>query len=195
MKPQKKPARSRAVRRQRHPVLTLTQRVERLERHPLLVQPPARTTAPVIDYSKAPRFTKLRDPKADAGEHIAVRDARTGLIWTAEPLAGGDRNWKDAIAAAADCRLLGESDWRLPTIQELLSIVDYERWDPAVDPEYFRGPYGWTWSSTPVKGAKAPAGCAWFVDLYYGFAGSYGQSNRGRVRAVRAGQQLALGVS
>ena len=33
----------------------------------------------------------------------------------------------------------GYSDWRIPNIKELLSIVDYERWDPSVDPVFNTG--------------------------------------------------------
>jgi len=189
MKTQKKLQRRRVARRAAP--LTLTQRVERMERELLFPKMHAATAAALataVDYAKLARFSKLGVSPGSAIKHAAVRDCRTGLIWSAEPLAGGDRNWTDAVQAAKDCRLLGHDDWRLPTITELLSIVDYERWNPAVDPNVFLGPYGWTWSSTPVKGASAPAGCAWVVALYGGFSAYYDQSDRYHVRAVRAGQ-------
>lgn len=186
MKAQKKPVRRRAARRT---VLTLAQRVERLER--LQAKQVIADATAAFGYADAPRFTKL----VEAGEttHVAVRDARTGLIWSAAPLAGGDRNWKDAAKACADCRLLGHSDWRLPTITELLSIVDYDRHEPAVDPEFFKGPYGYTWSSTPAK--WNPAGFAWGVYLVSGYSNLTHQASDFRVRAVRAGQLSAVGVN
>ncbi len=94
-------------------------------------------------------------------------------------------SWADARRVASECRLLGKSDWRLPTHDELRSIVDLELFDPAVDKSFFKGPYGYTWSSTPYKGS---AGCAWGVDLYGGGSYTDGQSFHVRVRAVRSGQ-------
>ena len=177
-------ARRRSVRR---PVpLTLSQRVERLEKTFLFPSKPALT---------GDRFTNLcadgsRWMDAQDGKHVAVHDSKTGLTWSAEPLQSGKEfNHADAMKACAALDLLGKKDWRAPTIEELLSIVDYTRCDPAVDTDHFLGPYAWTWSSTL---AKAPAGYAWLVNL------DDGDSDRGvvvshyHVRAVRSGQQLGL---
>ncbi|MDE2106610.1 MAG: DUF1566 domain-containing protein, partial [Patescibacteria group bacterium] len=73
----------------------------------------------------ATRFTRLGsdgEPTTDAAQHSAVHDAETGLTWAAEPLPG-EFNWEGAKNACAALSLLGKSDWRLPTIKELLSIV------------------------------------------------------------------------
>ena len=93
-----------------------------------------------------------------------MHDHQTGLEWSAGII--GESSWTDAQKLAAGCTLLGKRDWRLPTVQELLTLVDYERCDPAVDPAFFRGPFGWTWSGTPAAGAS---GCAWSVSLVDGF--------------------------
>lgn len=137
------------------------------------------------------RFTKLDSSgKLTTGEHVAVQDAKTGLTWMAEPVAKGkDLTHAEAMKACGAVDLFGHADWRAPTIEELLSIVDYTRYDPAVDSEYFKGPYGWTWSSTP---AKAPAGFAWLVYLNFGLSNRGPMDLRFRVRAVRSGQQLGL---
>ncbi len=167
--------------------LSLSARVERLEKAVLF--------PPRAVHVKSPgsRFTKLwADGASSAGEHVAVHDAKTGLIWTADPLQGGKGLiHPDAMKACADLDLLGHKDWRAPTIEELLSIVDYARVDPAVDQEFFKGPYDWTWSSTI---AAAPAGCAWGVYLRGGGSLRGDQDFRGLVRAVRASQQLGLSV-
>jgi hypothetical protein len=179
--------------------LSLSARVERLEKT-LLFKP--RAPAAVAGQ----RFTKLcsdgtRWMDAQDGTHIAVHDAKTGLTWSAEPLQSGkNMNHADGMKACSTLDLLGKKDWRAPTIEELLSIVDYARCDPAVDPEYFNGPYGWTWSSTiaaaPAGDAwlvnlfngnsKAPAGDAWLVNLFNGNSNRNVQTNPNRVRAVRA---------
>ena len=114
-----------------------------------------------------------------------VRDAKTGLIWTRGTLPGGRRNWADAKKVAAECRAGGFTEWRLPTIQELLSIVDYERSEPAIDPA-FQCESAWYWTSTPA--ASSPSVFAWGVSSDYGYSFWYGQNFEGFVRAVRPGQ-------
>lgn len=174
-----------ARRASRHAPLTLTQRVERME-HILERQRIQTGTA-------APRFTKLdANGKPTTGDHAAVFDLQTGLTWMAQPVdVGKNMPWKDAMAAAAGVRLFGKTDWRAPTIQELLSIVDYTRCEPAVDTDFFKGPFDWTWSSTE---AKSPAGFAWFVYLNFGNSGRFDQTLDYYVRAVRSGQNLELGL-
>jgi hypothetical protein len=166
---------------------TLSQRIERLERKFLF-----ETSGPAA--GAAPRFVNLgADGKPTTKDHVAVLQTATGLIWSAAPLNGGEGlDHADAIKATAELDLLGHKDWRLATIQELLSIIDYERWNPAVDPAHFKGPYGWTWTSTLVKGDGAPSGGARSVGLEYG--GSYWlpQGSRYQALAVRASQQLGL---
>jgi Protein of unknown function (DUF1566) len=166
---------------------TLSARVERLEK--VVLFPTATATPPKAIEA----FTNLdAKGKPTTGDHVAVHQGATGLIWTAAPLEGGKGyNHANAIKAAADLDLLGSKGWRLPTIQELLSIVDYGRCDPAVDPKHFKGPYGWTWSSTV---AAAPSGVAWSVYLYFGYSSRDYQSLESHVLAVRAGQQFGLGI-
>lgn len=114
-----------------------------------------------------------------------VSDALMGLVWTRETLAGGGRKWADAKQAVADCRIGGFADWRLPTIKELLSIVDYERTEPAID-SAFQCESAWYWSATPL--ASSPSDCAWGVVFGSGFSYWSLQGNEGFVRAVRPGQ-------
>jgi hypothetical protein len=178
-----------ATRRARRPVLTLSQRVERLEKSILF----AKSAAAGPAASRFVNLGKNGEPTMDAQDDwVAVYDRETKLFWTAGIVGSSDGvDWAAAAEAAKGLRLQGHDDWRLPTIQELLSIVDYGKNDPAVDKDHFRGPYGWTWSSTPYAGS---AGCAWGVGLGYGGSGVGHQSLHGRVRAVRSGQQLGLSV-
>jgi hypothetical protein len=137
--------------------------------------------------NSTPRFIKLDEAHnelpADASTWSHVRDNTTGLIWAASALP--DRlKWADAQTAAA---ALGDG-WRLPTIQELLSLVDYARSEPAIDTAFFRDVpkdgCWWFWSSTPD--ASAPSVCAWLVHFHYGHSFYLGQVNQGLVRPVRS---------
>ncbi len=76
-----------------------------------------------------------------------VTDNTTNLIW--QKAVGGQTNWESAIAYCENLSLAGFTDWRLPNIKELRSLIDSSRIDPAVDTNYFD--YGYTngyWSST-----------------------------------------------
>lgn len=128
-----------------------------------------------------------------------VRDNVTGLIWEVKTDDGSmhDKDntydWYDAndvfIAQLNDDVFGGYSDWRLPTIKELSSLRDLERYDPAIDTEYFLNTvsYGRYWSSSSFANYPSEA---WDVHFLYGFVGSSDKSYSlyRYVRAVRAGQ-------
>jgi hypothetical protein len=195
MKSHRKATPARKPVRRRSPALSLSGRVERLEKLPLISSLlfPSMPGSKAVAASAVPRFINVgANGKPTTGEQVAVFDSKTGLTWSAGPLGGGkDLNHVDAMKACAALDLLGQKDWRAPTIEELLSIVDYSRIEPAVNTDHFKGPFGWTWSSTI---AKAPSGYAWYVGLDGGYSGRLSVGLHGHVRAVRAGQQLGLTV-
>jgi hypothetical protein len=110
-----------------------------------------------------------------------VRDARTGLTW--QRSAPDERyTWAEARRYAARLALDG-GGWRLPTVQELISLVDYSRHEPAIDTEAFPNtPPGWFWSATPYAGGE---GRAWGVYFSVGSANYGGDLYGGAVRCVR----------
>jgi hypothetical protein len=123
------------------------------------------------------RFEKIDDEQ--------VLDRTTGLIGTRANV-GKTMPFKDAAAACEQLELGGVKGWRLPTIRESLSLVDYARHDPAIDTNFFSCDSGWYWTSTPYAGS--PADCAWYVDFGSGSAYCGHRDNYGFVRAVRASQ-------
>ncbi len=66
-----------------------------------------------------------------------ISDLVTGLMWT--PVRGRKLTWTEALEGAAACRVGGHSDWRLPTIKELYSLILFSGLDP--DPRAER-PHG-----------------------------------------------------
>ena len=76
--------------------------------------------------------------------------------------------------------LCGAYDWRLPSKEELRSIVDYSRYNPSIDTDYFPNTVSsWFWSSSPYAYLS---NLAWVVYFDYGY-GSY--SYRGSSEYVR----------
>jgi len=65
-----------------------------------------------------------------------VTDNVTRLMWQQE-IDPEFRTWEDALSYCEDLELVGYTDWRLPDIKELRSIVDNTRIDPAIDTTYF----------------------------------------------------------
>jgi hypothetical protein len=120
-----------------------------------------------------------------AGPHYTVtngvvRDNYTGLEWeqqnTTNKLTSGD--------AATYCQglTLSGGGWRLPTINELATLVNDKARSPSLDVSAF--PYALTagnWSSTPVLGAT---GYSWLIVFTDGTLDSSGATQLG-VRCVR----------
>ncbi len=58
-----------------------------------------------------------------------ITDSATNLMWTQND-SGNGMNWEDSLSFVDEKNseaYLGYSDWRLPNIKELQSIIDYER--------------------------------------------------------------------
>lgn len=110
-----------------------------------------------------------------------ITDNATGLMW-AQGDDGAELDWQDALAYAEDSELGGFSDWRLPNVKELQSIVDYSRSPsaadasavgPAIDElfsateitnEAGASDYGYYWSGTSAQFNDAePYYYAWYV--------------------------------
>ncbi len=71
----------------------------------------------------APAFT-------DNGDGT-VTDLNTGLMWQQTPDLVNKSTYTDAVAGAATFNLAGHTDWRLPSIKELYSLMDFRGTDPS----------------------------------------------------------------
>ena len=99
------------------------------------------------------------------------------LLWQ-ETLSHDTYTWEEANKYA---KSLGEG-WRVPTIQELLTLVDYERIDPACK-EFPTTSSERFWSSTLFSYNQD---CAWSVHFYGGDTYWEGKYTRALVRCVRS---------
>ena len=83
----------------------------------------------------------------DNGDNT-VTDTKTGLMW--QKRKGPILPQREAARFCSSTRLGGYSDWRLPNMHELLNLVDYSRYGPALDPLFeirFRSNPYWTINS------------------------------------------------
>jgi hypothetical protein len=60
-----------------------------------------------------------------------VYDSKTKLSWQSKPNSK-QFNWNSAKSYCSNLTYGGKSDWRLPNIDELKSLVDYNKYDPAI---------------------------------------------------------------
>jgi len=116
----------------------------------------------------------------DNGDNT-ITDTKTGLIWTKNTVAK-DVNFDGAEKAVA---ALGDG-WRIPTVDELATLVDRTRYEPAIDVEAFPNTANdWYWTSTPCAWR---ASAVWVVGFSNGFVHDGYRHGVCCVRAVRSGQ-------
>ena len=115
-----------------------------------------------------------------------VTDTTTGLMW--QQAEADAMTWEAALTYCENLRLAGYNDWRLPNVNELQSIIDYDAYDPAIDTTYFPGamPNAY-WSSTTYEGNADSDNYSWNVSFSSGdlITQTSDKSNSAYVRAVR----------
>jgi hypothetical protein len=78
-----------------------------------------------------------------------VTDNVTGLVWQRD-VDANSYTWRDAQSYCQSLNLGGDyTGWRVPTLIELESIVDYGRTYPAINVIAFPSTTASFWSSTP----------------------------------------------
>jgi hypothetical protein len=77
-----------------------------------------------------------------------VRDTFHETIWQRSD-DGVKRTWQEASSYCADMSLGGYTDWYLPTIEDLMTLVDYTVYNPSLSTEVLDGHIDYYWSSTP----------------------------------------------
>ena len=121
-------------------------------------------------------FTKTGDIVKDSVSHREWQDDAVG-----SPML-----WESAIDYCESLNLGGYSDWRLPNLNELQSIVDRSKINPAIVNGFDNTSSNDYWSSTTYDRDKHGA---WIVSFYYGVVnGSRKGGTSNYVRCVRDGQ-------
>ena len=117
-----------------------------------------------------------------------ITDTITGLMW--QQVDGGEMTFDKATTYANDLVLGGFSDWRMPTVLELHSILHLDKNNPALNTTYFTSPSAQYWWS--IQKQVNDATKAWVTNAGGGLGNhpisetvSAGGTKKFHVRAVR----------
>jgi hypothetical protein len=126
-----------------------------------------------------------KDPDAGASPYAvsddAVQDLSTGLVWK-RAVEHDNYTWDAAKAFCAKVAVDGGA-FRLPSLRELLTLVDIARFDPAIDTSAFPGTPGELfWTSSP---SHPSVGTAWGVHFTRGSSAAAAVGTKAHVRCVR----------
>jgi hypothetical protein len=115
----------------------------------------------------------------------AVLDKETGLVWEKSPDTT-ERVWAEACAHCYRKEVGGRKGWRLPTVEELASLVDTTNTSPALPTGHpfsnVQSAYYWS-STTYVDFTNA----AWYVGFGYGSVYGFDKDFDYYVWCVRGG--------
>lgn len=115
---------------------------------------------------------------------VAAVDETTGLTWQRRG-SGVSLDWNAAVSYCQDLAILTTFDWRLPSILELQSIVDYGSNTHAIVESIFNvaATAPRYWSSTT---RATSSGNAWFVNFSpFGTVGTQSKAVQSIARCVR----------
>jgi hypothetical protein len=116
--------------------------------------------------------------EADGTHWSCVRDNVTGLVWEIKTPTGthsfnnkGTWQNRNTLADTTNAEgLCGLTNWRVPSLTELLTIVNNGRQNPAFDvPRFPNGKSQSYWTSNPVSGVGTNA---WTVNFFAGIGNS-----------------------
>lgn len=112
-------------------------------------------------------------------QHTIITDHFTKLMWQNTP-DPSSLNWKQADNYCHNLSLGSYHDWRLPTVRQLETIVDYGQSMPAVNPIFSHTHSAYYWTS------KRSDGIVWNINFAYGSdINYYGTTQKAYVRCVR----------
>ena len=136
------------------------------------------------------QWPSLRFDPAKRADNSTCNDAEydklTGLMWAKDGSSSGQKNWNDAKTYANNLTLCGYNDWRLPTVNELRSLVNYgdtvspTNWLNANGFSNIQANYYWSGTVYSLSG-----GSAWIVNMNNGNVFVNAQTNGYFVLPVR----------
>lgn len=128
------------------------------------------------NYQKGATMSYKENTGNESG---TVTDLVTGLTWQKE--LSGKMTWSQANLYCSELNFANNNDWRLPSLKELSTIVDYGTTYPALN-AIFGTSYDNTWTSiSDIQGSQN----AWYIYFSTGTASICGKEYTLNVRCVR----------
>jgi len=154
------------------------------------VVPPNKAPAPIVTVAK-PHY--VAPPQPSNSVYVAPTGLKgffglsKGLQWQDNRDAKTvQRDWEGAKSYCTNLTLDGYSDWRLPSYPELLTIVDYTKYKPAIKTGFKNtATDDWYWSASPDVNRDSSA---WVVDFDGGSTYYSTKARTDYVRCVRGRQ-------
>jgi len=150
------------------------------------------TKATYTYYVRCVRGGPTPAPSFHDNGNGTVSDSGTGLMWQQ-----GDgqnvtrRTWEDALDYCEGLSLGEHSDWRLPNVRELESIVDSDHINPCINTTYFpdcRSSVYWSSSASTSLYAT------WDVYFWTGHVFDTNRTDQDYVRCVRTEPSISLDI-
>ncbi len=134
-------------------------------------------------YIRCVRLTSTESNLVRDNTLEVVHDTTTGLVWQDDfSHKSVDFTWQEAINHCEDMTFAGDSNWRLPNINELYSIIDISESEPAISDTFIHVNNAYYWSSTTAKETDTSA---WFGDFHSASNGYMAKSGKKHVRCVK----------
>jgi len=127
-------------------------------------------------------FTTLANADFTRDNAIGIiTDSNSGLQWQDNSI-GSESTWQSAIDRCEMLILGNYTDWRLPNIRELNSLVDRSKTNPTINLVFQNIISDFYWSSTTIS-----QGIAWYSNFLDGQDGFDFDNSSNYVRCVRTG--------
>ena len=127
-----------------------------------------------FSLNAAPRFSQ--SVKGDG--KTVISDTLTVYDWTYDFVTG--KTWQQALKYCEELNYGVYTDWKLPNINELRTLINYRLYYPATDLPNASTNYFWSSSSY-----ASSTDSAWFMDFGYGGMYNFNKANYYAVRCMR----------
>jgi len=117
-----------------------------------------------------------------------VCDRTTHLEWQ-RAVPADAMTWTAGMAYCDSLSLEGATDWRLPTRIELMTLVDYSRPGPAIDPTAFPNtPNDRVYWISSILAGVFGSPHAYYISFSFGYSVPFEKTDPNRIRCVRGGR-------
>ena len=130
-------------------------------------------------------FNYLQSEIIRDDDNQVVFDTASKLMWQDDNdviLTSTKKSHKDAIDYCEALTNVNYTDWRLPNINELYTVIDFTQNSPAMNSKFIQTSSNKYWSSTT---SKYNLSHAWYIDFSTGSSSYQAKSTITLLRCVR----------